>query len=67
MTEAAARQLKGASDAAAPFETGGILLGVQAGGAPWITRVVELPTENRRSPATNCRAEPLRLRCWRAG
>ena len=46
MTEAAARQLKGASDAAAPFETGGILLGVQAGGAPWITRVVELPTEN---------------------
>ena len=44
MTEAVAHRLKVASGAAVPFETGGILLGVQAAGVPWITRVVELPT-----------------------
>jgi proteasome lid subunit RPN8/RPN11 len=47
VTESAVRQLSDAAKASHPDETGGILLGVYAGGVPWVTRTVEIPTKER--------------------
>ena len=46
ITEDAARTLRQASLAMAPYETGGILIGVFSGGNPWITEVVEFRPDN---------------------
>lgn len=46
ITEDAARTLRQASLAMAPYETGGILIGVFADENPWITEVVEFRPDN---------------------
>lgn len=59
MTTAAAR--------AHPYETGGILIGVHLGEHPWVTVIVEIPTNERdrshyRIPAGTTQAAVLRAR-----
>jgi hypothetical protein len=47
LAESAAEAIRAAAGSAHPQETGGILLGVKAGGRPWITQIVEIATPYR--------------------
>ena len=47
LAESAQHRLIQAAKRAHPHETGGILLGVNANGTPWITQVVEIPSDDR--------------------
>lgn len=47
LAESAADAIRAAAGSAHPQETGGILLGVEAGGRPWITQIVEITTPHR--------------------
>src|SRR5438309_6929742 len=44
LAELAADKLVERSGSAAPFETGGILLGILGDGKPWIVRAIEIPS-----------------------
>lgn len=44
ITELATSAMVAAAHAADPMETGGILLGVRAGGRPWVTAIAEIPS-----------------------
>ncbi|MDA0352854.1 MAG: Mov34/MPN/PAD-1 family protein [Chloroflexi bacterium] len=46
MTETAYRELVALADDAHPYETGGILVGVQSDDYPWITQALELKGDN---------------------
>ncbi len=47
MSESAARFIRDAAASSHPRETGGVLLGVRAGGRPWVTMAVEIESDDR--------------------
>ena len=47
MSESAARSIRDAAASSHPRETGGVLLGVRAGGQPWVTMAVEIESDDR--------------------
>ena len=51
ITEDAAAQLTAAAENAHPNETGGLLVGLYTAERPWITQVVEVPSERGAKPA----------------
>ena len=57
LSETAAAAMKTAAAAAHPLETGGILIGVNADGVPWVTHVIEIVSRDR----SRNRCHPLRL------
>lgn len=67
MTEKAMHNISAASENAHPLETGGVLLGVLAGGTPWVVVAEELPSRDAgrnhyRLPADRTRSAVARAR-----